>query len=124
MTRKREYRPPEEALFRFAVLRRLPIDKHVRRKIFSYVYWVERTWYSNGQLQTETPYVDGEKHGIHREWLYTGPLLNEVSYVDGKRHGNHRVWDTNGRLMWEIPYVDGREHGTHREWSKTGNKII
>lgn len=38
------------------------------------------------------------------EWIRkhhaNGQLLSETPYVDGKRHGLHRVWHRNGELVW------------------------
>jgi hypothetical protein len=38
---------------------------------------VARSWHSNGQLQGETPYVDGMMHGIRREFSDDGLLRSE-----------------------------------------------
>jgi antitoxin component YwqK of YwqJK toxin-antitoxin module len=65
----------------------------------------ETTWkrsrYSNGQLSWETPYVNGERHGISRGWHENGQLMYETPWLNGQRHGIRRHWNEDDKL-WSI----------------------
>jgi hypothetical protein len=68
---------------------------------------VERTYYDNGQIRSERPYVNGKVHGVFRRWHENGMLLQELPYVEDVFHGMMREWDREGRLVGECNY----EHG-------------
>jgi len=53
---------------------------------------VEREMYPNGRLFTETPYLDGKKHGMARVWDRDGNISSQIPYVDDKLHGMARFW--------------------------------
>jgi len=38
-----------------------------------------KKYYDNGQLQCETPYLNGKKHGLLKWWYYNGQLRYEVT---------------------------------------------
>lgn len=64
---------------------------------------------ATGQLETETEYIDGLKHGIKRRWHFNGSLEFEAQYWRGMPHGEMRTWYENGRLKswskWELGCV-------------------
>jgi antitoxin component YwqK of YwqJK toxin-antitoxin module len=49
--------------------------------------------------------IDGETHGIARDWHDNGQLASETNYVQGKIQGIIRDWDTDGSLLHEREYV-------------------
>lgn len=64
---------------------------------------------SDGKI--ETPYVDGERHGVERWRHEDGHVIAEVPWVDGERHGVEIWLDTDGAVYAEVPWVDGERHG-------------
>ena len=58
-----------------------------------------RSWYDNGQIETEFPYRKGVWHGVHKVWHRNGRLFQRVPYVNGKEHGIIQTWDQIGRLL-------------------------
>jgi antitoxin component YwqK of YwqJK toxin-antitoxin module len=65
---------------------------------------IKRTYWSNGQLQSEWPCVDGIPHGLTKWWWSNGQLGSAVPYVDGMPHGMikwwHRDGDIDGFWLW------------------------
>jgi antitoxin component YwqK of YwqJK toxin-antitoxin module len=59
---------------------------------------IERTYWGNGQLQSETPYAGGVLHGLTKYWRRNGQLESEHPYVDGKPHGVWKWWHQNGDI--------------------------
>ena len=48
---------------------------------------IRKSYYESGALQYETPYVNGEKHGIAKWYYRSGALLWVTPYVNGKVQG-------------------------------------
>lgn len=106
--------------------------------------------YTSGVITSETPYLDGKKHGIVRIY-YNGKLRTETEYVGGLKNGVHtRFWD-NGLValteiyqnnsrhglsvlmqevkgksvkLFETDYVDGKRHGIHCQYDSSGETVI
>jgi antitoxin component YwqK of YwqJK toxin-antitoxin module len=83
------------------------------------VKW-ERSHYTSGQLAKETPYVNGQRHGIQKRWYSNGQLWWKLPWVNDQRHGIERGWHPNGQLRWETPYVNGMRHGIRKHWKEDG----
>jgi antitoxin component YwqK of YwqJK toxin-antitoxin module len=83
------------------------------------VKW-DRGYLDNGQLSLETPWVNGQKHGIEKRWYSNGQIRQETPYVNGQRHGIQRWWHRNGQLYWKTTYVNGERHGIRRYWKEDG----
>lgn len=104
-----------------------------------------RTWYENGQLETEEFYIDGLQFGTQKAWWGNGKLKYEENYnPDGKEHGWRKGWHENGQLgfvafydnltidgvtkTWysngqlasEKNYENGKWHGVWKEWFENG----
>lgn len=107
----------------------------------------ERTYFDNGQIRSERPYVNGKVHGVFRLWHENGVLCREVPQVEGVFHGLVREWGRDGRLKQECNfehgstvsrtyYPDGQlsselpvrddsyPHGIQRLWSPTGELLL
>jgi antitoxin component YwqK of YwqJK toxin-antitoxin module len=59
---------------------------------------IERTYYPNGKLYSERPYVGGVLHGVAKWWWPSGQLWLECTYVDGKWHGMAKWWHESGGI--------------------------
>jgi hypothetical protein len=106
---------------------------------------VERTFYSNGQLEAEVTYKNGLPNGITRMWHPNGVLASELPVKDGIVEGTAREWNENGvllgsyeiingcgvmkswypggKLMGEISYVNGQWNGRICTWDEDGGLI-
>jgi antitoxin component YwqK of YwqJK toxin-antitoxin module len=61
---------------------------------------IERTHWSNGQLQSEWPCVGGMRHGLTKWWWSNGQLRLERAYVGGVWHGMEKRWDPYGNIAY------------------------
>jgi antitoxin component YwqK of YwqJK toxin-antitoxin module len=84
---------------------------------------IERTYYSNGKLWSELPYVDGKRHGLMKWWWESGQQESEQPHVGGVPHGVSKWWRPNGQLELEVPYVDGERHGMMKQWLRSGDIV-
>ena len=82
---------------------------------------VETDTYINGQKQRETPYVNGQKHGISTWWYENGQKQCEIPYINGQVHGLEIWLNENGQKRCEIPYVNGQKHGLAIWWHLYGS---
>jgi antitoxin component YwqK of YwqJK toxin-antitoxin module len=64
----------------------------------------KKTYYPNGQIETEWNFVNGAKHGIQRGWYENGKLAFEHNYISDYCDGISRVWYDNGNLQSEHNY--------------------
>ena len=91
--------------------------------LLSCSHTTEKTYYSDGQLRTETQYKDSVKDGYHKAYYPDGTLLIDAEYKDGLKHGWYRKYYPNGQLHWEIKCKNDEENGWYRKYSEDG-KII
>jgi hypothetical protein len=107
----------------------------------------ERTYYDDGQIRSERPYVNGKVHGVFRLWHENGVLRQELPYVEDVFHGLMRRWGRDGRLKRECNFEHGSgvsrgyypngqlsselpvrdnnyPHGIQRLWSPTGELLL
>ncbi len=106
---------------------------------------IERTFYPNGQLQSETPYVGDKITGVVRRWHENGVLQSEMPKLGSLDHGTTREWSSDGQLfssgefnhgtgVFRGWYPDGRlksetwvrdriPHGRLRAWDENGELI-
>ena len=59
------------------------------------------SYYENGQKSQETPYIDGQQHGVATWWYSNGQKWQETPYVDGQQHGVETWWHQDGSL-WHV----------------------
>ena len=60
--------------------------------------------YSNGQLQFEETYKDGELNGLYQEWYENGQLASQGTFKDNELNGLFQEWDKNGQFLEEQFY--------------------
>lgn len=96
------------------------------------------TFFTDGEVETEKEFKDGEEHGFDRAYHYeTRELTRDMNYVDGVLHGkqmqcitsnvgNYTIFSNykKGKLDGEYKEVfpDGkiRQKGTYKNGQKTG----
>ena len=107
---------------------------------------VKREYHSNGQLEYEWHYANGELDGISKSWYSTGKLAHEYKYDNGvlrsrrthfmegglfkeenynekgEMHGVQKQWHKNGNLACEEHYENGLRDGMYEEWLDNGKK--
>lgn len=105
---------------------------------------VKKTFYDNGQIEYETPYINGKKEGVEKHYRKNGCLLYETPYrndqaegiqkmyfcydsvkpsliketpiKNGKVEGIVKAYHTNGRLSRETPYRNGEREGVEKRY--------
>ena len=65
------------------------------------------SYYSNGQIASETNHIDGKRDGKRTDWYEDGQKEFEGNYKDGKVDGKWTEWDENGQIKSEATYKDG-----------------
>jgi len=73
------------------------------------LHGVQREWYLNGQLKSESPYRMNRPDGLFREWDEQGRLIAQYQISNGK--GVRRNYNSNGVLVREAVLDDGDENG-------------
>ena len=62
-------------------------------------------------------YKDGspcECDEMHRE--YYRALISETPYVNGEKHGKAKGYYASGALKYVIPYINGKIHGIEKQY--------
>ena len=60
---------------------------------------VERWYYKNGNLWSETPFKNDKIEGIEKWYYENGNLKEEIPYKNGKTHGDVKYYTENGKLL-------------------------
>lgn len=71
------------------------------------------TYFTNGQLKTQTSYHDGRRHGPYRSFYADGKPRLAGEYEDGRREGAWTAWTPDGSRDEELcgTYRAGRRVG-------------
>tara|TARA_Y100000768_G_C23890073_1_gene639659 strand:- start:78 stop:785 length:708 start_codon:yes stop_codon:yes gene_type:complete len=72
---------------------------------------------------SETPYKDGEIHGVFKMFYPNGNIMSEAEYKMGVENGKEIHYFENGNIHFSQEYKDGEYHGTHISYDKETNKI-
>lgn len=83
---------------------------------------VEKGWDPYGKLRLETNFKNGKNHGMARNWHPNGQLMNETNFVNGLTHGLSKTWHNNGERSTETHYNYGKIEGYSRSWHTNGKK--
>lgn len=79
-------------------------------------YSKERTYFDNGAIRSETPYVDGIKHGKERLYFPDGKLEAEVNWVDGFKDGLEKHFFESGTVKSETNFRLDKREGSDTEF--------
>ena len=85
---------------------------------------VVKTFYNNGQLESEAQYVHGKLYGTYTEWYKNGSIKTEFKYLNGQRHGITSTWYENGQKESEILYEYNKYIKYLKKWDKNGNELL
>jgi antitoxin component YwqK of YwqJK toxin-antitoxin module len=81
---------------------------------------VERTWFDNGRLAVESPWVDGVQEGSVVFYFEDGSLQASIPFYRGRIEGVQKAWHANGRLQAEETFRNGLKNGPSRFWRDDG----
>ncbi|WP_394978205.1 toxin-antitoxin system YwqK family antitoxin [uncultured Helicobacter sp.] len=68
---------------------------------------VEKEYDENGNLESEFPYKNGERHGVAKEYYGNGNLMRETPFENGEQHGVVKAYYENGNLQAQVTYENG-----------------
>ncbi len=96
---------------------------------------VKTTYYTNGMIESKTPYEKGKKHGVESWWYEDGSKFANKIWRNDEEHGMETWWYKNAGKRKEVArtWSDGwyesgtkeyqiREHGVQTWWYKDGTK--
>jgi len=82
---------------------------------------VKQSFFSNGNLEYETEFVNGKLDGKSQVWLEDGTLYSISKYSNNQPHGIWKKFHPNGKLMFEVNYEYGQKHGVEKWYYQNGN---
>lgn len=68
---------------------------------------VEKEYYENGKLMSETPYKDNKANGVDKMYYENGRLMGEARYKNGKRNGVEKAYYSSSEPFADIVYNNG-----------------
>ena len=81
---------------------------------------VEKSYYDNGIIKNETPYLDGMIYGVVKDYYEDGVIKSEASLSHKRLNGLTRTYDKNGKISTETPYQDGAIMGVVKHYYPNG----
>ena len=82
---------------------------------------VERSYFSNGNLEYEAEFVNGKLDGTSKVWLEDGTLYSVSQYSNDQPHGTWKKFHPNGKLMFDVYYEYGQKHGNEKWFYENGS---
>ena len=82
---------------------------------------VIQSFFSNGNLEYETEFVNGKLDGKSQVWLEDGTLYSISKYSNNQPHGIWKKFHPNGKLMFEVNYEYGQKNGVEKWYYENGN---
>lgn len=84
---------------------------------------VEKEYYPDGKIKSETPYKDGKKDGIEKTYNASGHLFSEIPFKDGVRVGTARLYYDNGKVMSEVEWKNDKIVGEAKLYDENGSLV-
>jgi len=66
-----------------------------------------KVWYSNGQIESKTNFLNGLRHGLHEYWYSNGNRESIQNYSYGQENGKCTWWNNDGSLQQELIFEKG-----------------
>ena len=82
--------------------------------------YVEKSYFSNGNVEYEAEFINGKLDGVSRVWLEDGTLISESEYSNGQPHGIWMRYHPNGSIKYEIRYEYGKKNGDEKWFYENG----
>jgi len=70
------------------------------------VEWYKSYW-TNGQLYNESPFVNKKRHGKAKWYYEDGQLAHEIPHIDGQIHGVTSRYNRDGTLGEQNIWING-----------------
>ncbi len=82
-----------------------------------------KTWYADGQVESEGTYQFDRENGKFAWWYANGQPAVEGQFVDGQEDGRWVWWHTTGQKAAQGDYRYGKLVGLWRGWSEDGRLV-
>ena len=83
---------------------------------------VHRSWYANGQIESEAHFGGGVRDGWMRLWGRDGRLLREAHFENGLADGRTTEWYPNGKMERRTSWQEGKREGAVETWFENGKR--
>jgi len=106
---------------------------------------MQRSYWDNGRLKSESRYVDGQLDGPFKTWYENGQMFQDGQYAKGMMDGSWLIFYPNGQLaaraqyekgtgkqtcyseegciIMEVNYVDNQKHGKEIHYTTDGTVV-
>ncbi len=81
---------------------------------------VHKTYYANGQIQTQQQFKNGQINGYVKEYYPSGKLAFLQSMKDGNISGDVKAYYENGTLKGQTHYINNYQDGISKEYYPSG----
>jgi antitoxin component YwqK of YwqJK toxin-antitoxin module len=93
----------------------------VSKNKYKYVY--EKNYYDNGNIKSESSWIDGIINDEFKIYHENGKLSCLCTYIDGTLQGSLYIYDNKGVIIRKNTYVNGKLHGFSYEYDSKGDII-
>lgn len=69
---------------------------------------IKKTYYDTGELESETPYKNNQKHGVAKIYYKNGAVKSEIPYKNNQIDGNAKKYYEKGVLEIEASFRNGK----------------
>lgn len=84
--------------------------------------FVERTFFQNGKVESETPHDHGNITGTAKKYYENGTLKDEATLKNGQFDGTRKYFYPNGQLWIEQIYKEGKSWTVVANYTDKGTK--
>tara|TARA_B110000014_G_C19913937_1_gene472915 strand:- start:164 stop:706 length:543 start_codon:yes stop_codon:yes gene_type:complete len=74
------------------------------------------------RVKYEANYKNGKLDGFQKRYHFNGNLKSEEPYINGERHGKYTAWSKDGKVLSEIVYENSMIISKKR-WDDEGNLL-
>ncbi len=79
-----------------------------------------KTYFENGNLESEETYQEGELQGLTSSYDYQGTKYATVNYAKGKGEGEVIYYHSNGQKRFTVDLVNDKKHGEYFSYFDNG----
>ena len=81
---------------------------------------IMRTFYKNGNLQSEAVFLNGKISGELRVYFKSGKIEAISNYKDDNKNGEETIYYENGQIKAQGTYINGKKDGTFKKYLPDG----
>ena len=71
-------------------------------------------YFKNGNVFSESNYLNGQRYGLQKTWFLNGPLAKRKNLSKGREEGLQQAWRENGTLYVNYEAKNGPIFGMNR----------